>query len=81
MGRREDHYKVLLWFCTTIARANPDSSAFVELDACRFKRMFVVLGASLNGFILGCRNILFVDGMCLSGPYEETLLGGDWYRC
>jgi len=39
------------------------------------------LGASLNGFILGCRNILFVDGMCLSGPYEETLLGGDWYRC
>jgi len=37
--------------------------------------MFVALGASLNGFILGCMNIMFVDGTHLSGPYEGTLLG------
>jgi len=36
--------------------------------------MFVTLGASLNGFILGCRNIIFVDSSHLSGPYEGTLL-------
>ena len=42
--------------------------------------MFVALVASLNGFILGCRNILFVDGEHLSGPYDGMLLGGR-FRC
>jgi len=36
--------------------------------------MFVTYGASLNGFILGCRKILFVDGAHLSGLYEGTIL-------
>jgi len=48
--------------CTAIERANPYSRAFLELDECRFKRMFVALGASLNDFIMGCRKVLFVDG-------------------
>ena len=56
-------------------RGEPDSRAFVELDGCRFKRMFVALGASLNGFIMGCRNILFVDGAHLSGRYEGSFSG------
>ena len=29
----------------------------------------------MNGFILGCRKMLFVDASHLSGPYEGTLLG------
>ena len=36
--------------------------------------MFVALGASLNGFILGCRKMLFVDGTHFSGPYEGIML-------
>jgi len=36
--------------------------------------MFIALDASLNGFIMGCRKMLFADGMHLSGPYEGTLL-------
>ena len=48
--------------------------AFVELDGCRFKRMFVGLSSSLKGFVMGCRKILFVDGTHLSGPYEGTML-------
>ena len=75
MGRPEDHYKLLPWLCAAITRANPNSRAFVELDGCRFKQMFVALGASLNGFIIGCRNILFMDGAHLCGPYEGSLLG------
>jgi len=39
--------------CAEIVQANIDSRAFVELDGCRFKRMFVVFDASLNSFILG----------------------------
>jgi len=74
MGRPEDHYKVLPWMCVAIVRANPDSRAFCEVEGSRFKRMFVAYGASLNGFILGCRKMLFVDGTHLSGPYEGTLM-------
>jgi len=37
--------------------------------------MFVAFRAPLNGFILGCRKKLFVDGAHLSGSYEGTLLG------
>ena len=36
--------------------------------------MFVAYDASLNGFILGCRKILFIDGAQLSGPHEGTIL-------
>jgi len=36
--------------------------------------LFIACGAPLNGFILGCRKILFVDGTHLSGSYEGTLL-------
>jgi len=72
--RPEHHYKLLPWMCTAIVRANPDSRAFCELQGSRFKRLFVAYGALLNGFILGCRKILFVDGAHLSGPYEGTIL-------
>ena len=36
--------------------------------------MFIAYGAALNGFILGCQKMLFVDGTHLSGPYEGTLM-------
>jgi len=61
MGRSTDQYKMLPWMCAAIVRANADLRAFVEVDGCRFKQMFVAFGACLNGFILGCRKILFVD--------------------
>ena len=51
MGKSVDHYKLLHWMCAAIERANADLRAFVELDGCKFKRMFVALGASLNGLL------------------------------
>jgi len=47
MGRLKDQYKLLPWLCASIMRANPNSRAFVELDGCRFKRMFVALGGCI----------------------------------
>jgi len=73
-GRPKDYYKLLLWICAAIVRANPNSRAFCELEGSRCKFMFVAHNASLNGFILGCRKILFVDGAHLSGLYDETIL-------
>jgi len=74
MGRPVDQYKMLPWMCAAIVRGNVDSRAYVELDGCRFKRMLVAYGACLNGFILGSRKMVFVDGTHLSRPYEGTLL-------
>jgi len=65
---------MLLWMCAAIVRAHAESRVFVELDGCRFKRMFVAFGACLNGFILGSRKMLFVDGTHLIGLYEGTML-------
>lgn len=66
MGRPIDHYKVLSWMCAAIKRANSDSRAFAELEGSRFRQMFVAYGGCLNGFILVCRKVLFVDGSHLS---------------
>ena len=74
MGKPVDQYKMLPWMCAAIVKANVDSRAFMELDGCRFKHMFVTFGACLNGFILGSRKMLFVDGTHLSGLYEGTML-------
>ena len=74
MGKPVDQYKMLSWMCVAIVRANADSRAFVELDGCRFMRKFLALGPCMNGFILGSRKMLFVDGTHLSEPYEATML-------
>ena len=60
--------------CAAVVRANPDSRAFCELEGSRFKYIFVEYCASLNGFILGCRQILFVDRAHLTGLYEGTIV-------
>jgi len=74
LSRPEDHYKLLSWMCTIVFRANPESVAFCEVEDCRFQRMFVVYAANINGFQLGCRMMLLVDGCHFSGPYKGTLL-------
>jgi len=74
LGRPDDHYKLLSWICAAIVRANPGSVAFCEVEGSRFIRMFIAYAANVNGFKLGCRKILFMDGCHLSRPYKGTLL-------
>jgi len=52
MGKLVDQYKMVLWISAALVRANVDSRAFVELDGCRFRWMFITCRASLNGFVL-----------------------------
>ena len=74
LGQPEDHYKLLPWMCIAIVRANPESVAFCEVEESRFQRMFVAYAANINGFKMGCRMMLFVDGCHLSRPYKGTCL-------
>lgn len=59
---------------STILWEHPDSRAFCEVESVKFKRMLKAYGASLNGYIMGYRKVLFVCGAHLSGPHKETLL-------
>lgn len=74
LGRPEDHCKLLSWMCAAIVRANPGSVTVCEIEGYRLYRMFVAYAANVNGFKLGCRCMLFVDGTHLSGPYKGTVL-------
>jgi len=69
-----DRYKLLLWMCAAIVRADPGLVAFCEVQESRFNKMFVAFAANINGFKLGCRMILFVDGCHLSGAHKGTML-------
>ncbi|KAK4255705.1 hypothetical protein QN277_008669 [Acacia crassicarpa] len=44
-----------------------------------FERLFIAYGCCINGFLLGCRPILYIDGCHLSGPYLGTLLVASTY--
>ena len=61
MWRQIHQCKVQSWSRAAIVSANPNSRAFREVEGSRFKRMFVAYGVSINGFILECQKILFVD--------------------
>jgi len=61
--------------CVAVERGNPDFRAFAEVEGSRFKRMSIAYSVCLNGFILGCQKMLFVDASHLNGPYKGTLLG------
>ena len=65
---------LLPWMCAAIARANPRSMAFCEVQDSQFNRMFVAYSANINGFKLGCCMILFFDNCHLSGQYKGTML-------
>ena len=65
LGRQVDYYKLVPWMCEAIVRENLGSVAVCEVDGCRFYRMFMAYAANVNGFKLGCRLVLFVDGMHL----------------
>jgi len=66
LGPPEDHYKLLPWMCVAIVRANPESMTFCEVEDSRFQKMFVAYATNINGFKLGCRMMLFVDGCHLT---------------
>ena len=74
LGRPVDHYKLLSWMCAAIVRVNPASVLVYEVEGCRFSRFFVAYAANVNGFKLGCKKVMFVDGTHLSGPYKGTLM-------
>ncbi|XP_039135516.1 uncharacterized protein LOC120272744 [Dioscorea cayenensis subsp. rotundata] len=68
-------YDLLLWYASKVTETNPDSIVLIEKDGERFRLGFFCFQASLDGFRMGCRPMLFLDGTHLLGRYGGILLG------
>lgn len=58
---------------------NPGSVINIDHEDGRFKRLFLCFNACQEGFISGCRPLLFLDGTFLKDRYKGILLGAMAY--
>ncbi|KAF5193063.1 Far1-related sequence like, partial [Thalictrum thalictroides] len=74
-GSYKESYSELPFLCEKIAETNPGSLAiFTTKDGSSFHRLFISFHASLHGFELGCRPLLFLDNLPLNSRFKESLL-------
>ncbi|PIA36540.1 hypothetical protein AQUCO_03300019v1 [Aquilegia coerulea] len=74
-GSYKESYSELPFLCEKIVETNPGSFAiFTTKDGSIFHRLFISFHASLHGFELGCRPLLFLDNLPLNSRFKESLL-------
>ena len=61
-----------------VLNTNPGSMAIIQSDAStklpKFKRIFICLAVSRDGFLAGCGPVVGLGGYQLKGPYGGVLL-------
>ncbi|XP_020270552.1 uncharacterized protein LOC109845694 [Asparagus officinalis] len=78
-GCARHSYDLLSWYQMKVTETNPGSVFSIEQEERRFKRLFVSYGACIQGFLKGCRPLLFLDGTFLKDRYKGILLGATAY--
>ncbi|EXB66619.1 hypothetical protein L484_024915 [Morus notabilis] len=74
-GSYKEAYNQLPWLCEKMAEANPGSLIkLFTTDDKRFHRLFLSFHASIHGFQMGCRPIIFLEATSLKSKYHEILL-------
>ncbi|WVZ12601.1 hypothetical protein V8G54_017131 [Vigna mungo] len=74
-GSYKEAYTQLPFFCEKIKETNPGSFAtFTTKEDSSFHRLFVAFHASISGFQLGCRPLIFLDRTPLNSKYQGELL-------
>lgn len=74
-GSYKEAYNQLPWLCDKMTKANPGS--LIKLftsDERRFERLVLSFHASIHGFQMGCRPILFLEASSLKSKFHEILL-------
>ena len=62
-----------------VKKTNPGSYIHVEQNEGRFTRLFICYAACINGFLYGCRPLLFLDGTFLKDRFKGILLSAVAY--
>ena len=68
-GSPEESYKILYSYLYMLEKVNPETKTCVELDkGCKFKYLFVALGACIEGFAV-MRKVIVVDATWLKNGF------------
>ncbi|XP_020272068.1 uncharacterized protein LOC109847243 [Asparagus officinalis] len=62
------------WYESMVHATNPGSRVVIDADDGRFRRLFISYNACIEGFIAGCRSLLFLDGTFIKDRYRGILL-------
>lgn len=78
-GDEKLSFDKLRFYVDEVLKTNPGSHVKLEWDveSGRFERFFIAFDASIVGFRMGCRPLLFMDGTFLKSKYQGVLLGAN----
>ena len=62
-----------------VKQTNPGSYICIDQNEGRFRRLFICYAACIQGFLNGCRPLLFLDGTFLKDRYKCMLLSAIAY--
>ncbi|XP_020270844.1 uncharacterized protein LOC109846034 [Asparagus officinalis] len=62
-----------------VKKTNPGSYIHVEQNEGRFSKLFICYAACINGFLNGCRPLIFLDGTFLKDRFKGILLSAVAY--
>ena len=73
-GSPEESYKLMYSYLYMLEQVNPRTKTCVKLDdACKFKYLFIALGACIEGFAV-MRKVIVVDATWLKNGYGGVLV-------
>ncbi|XP_020254373.1 uncharacterized protein LOC109831464 [Asparagus officinalis] len=78
-GDDDEAYDSLRWYESMVHATNPGSRVVIDADDGRFRRLFISYNACIEGFIAGCRPLLFLDGTFIKDRYRGILLSATGY--
>ncbi|XP_020243521.1 uncharacterized protein LOC109821775 [Asparagus officinalis] len=78
-GDAHESYDQLRWYVEEVKKTNPGSYIHVEQNEGRFSKLFICYAACINGFLNGCRPLIFLDGTFLKDRFKGILLSAVAY--
>ncbi|KAL4369679.1 hypothetical protein GQ457_05G019940 [Hibiscus cannabinus] len=73
-GNEDEQYERIYDYLGELRGTNPGTTTICHLDNRLFVRMYVCLQACKDGFKVGCKPIISIDGCFLKGHYQGYLL-------
>ncbi|XP_020263223.1 uncharacterized protein LOC109839203 [Asparagus officinalis] len=78
-GDVHESYDQLRWYVEEVKKTNSGSYIHVEQHDGRFSKLFICYVVCINGFLNGCRPLIFMDGTFLKGRFKCILLSAVAY--